>query len=312
MECCSSENYECGCCKNELVLDKLCSRKIKTCMLWAEDIELGNKFCAQELSSPQICAGQVTTDKIDANTACITNLNTSNQCAQAITATSIGVSNLVANNLCVPGALQVSNLINCGKYRAAATFNSITTNILGSPLNFNTILDDPNNNVSLSPFAYNIPVPGYYMIVLQVNIQNVQLAISPVLGLPAGDPQIFVNGVVVAEEFSLFLNYYPVQRGFVSTMLNLKAGDKVTANYNLLTLTSSTGIVVGSGTVDIVGNGTDVNTTAIKIHLLSTTCSPINPNNPPMCPPSVPCVPCTPMQCTPCVPTVSVPSGSSM
>src|SRR5580700_11077079 len=103
-----------------------------------------------------------------------TDIVTDSLCAQNIAAKLIVADNLgvngdicfnnvgVAQNLCVTG-FSLQNEV-CQDYKAYAILATDSTYTLGSPLPFNMIVDDPNNNISLSPFGYTVPVSGYYVI----------------------------------------------------------------------------------------------------------------------------------------------------
>lgn len=298
-------NCDCGGCRNELNLDRLCVRKIKAHKIIVKDLELEHTLCAKVVSTPEVCTELLMANQADLNNSCITSLNVMNQCVQNITATHIGTSSLVANQVCIPGELKVSNLLNCGKYRATVTNNSTQSYNLGSYISFNTVLDDPNGNItSLNPSVYTAPVTGYYNITLKVNEQNlIPIPPSAILGVPIGNPQLYINGVLASESFSSFLSFFSQNKVILSTMVTLNAGDQLQMKYNVLSIDSSSGIVLLSGTVDLFANGTENNSSLLKIHLLSVTCADMP------CAPSVPCQPCTPRQCVPCIPCR--PSGSN-
>ena len=295
-------NCDCDCCRNELNLEKLCVKKIKACKIKVKDLELNNTLCAELLSSPKVCTGLLMADKADVNSSCMGSLNVMNQCVQNITASNIGVSNLIANEVCIPGTLRAANFLNYNKYRATVTFPALTTYTLGSYLDFNDILDDPNGNVSLSPCAYTVPVSGYYEVLLKINQQNLVSSGGTILGVPSADAQIYVNGILAREILSSFLAFYPQQKVILSSMISLRAGDLVQMKYKVIALDAINGAIEIAGTVDLLGNGADMNGSIFKIHLLSADSPSTFP-----CVPSVPCQPCIPQQCVPCVPK---PSGS--
>ena len=83
-------------------------------------------------------------------------------------------------------------------------------------------------------------------------------------------------------------------------MISLNAGDLVQLKYEILSIDPSSGVQNVVGTVDLAGNGTELNTTLFKIHLLSVNCAP-GVDMP--CALNVDCLPCTPMQCDPCTPS---------
>lgn len=258
-------NCECDHCKNELNLDKLCVRKINACRIKVKELDIKGTLCAEALSSPSLCAG-------------------------VISAQNAGISNLTANDLCVPGTLKVANLLNCGKYRANVVYSTMTTYTLGNFIDFNMILDDPNGNVTLSPVTYTVPVSGWYEANLQFNQSNLvpSPGFGPILGVPVANPQLYVNGVLYREIFSSFLSFYKQQKTSLNTILPLKVGDIVQMKYNILALDQSSGVINVPGVVDSIGNGTDANTSGFKIHMLSVDCADLP------CSPSIACIPCMP------------------
>lgn len=327
---CNEMDFDCDCdCRNQLDLDKLCCKKIKahkirvkelcaeeigsdkicansviskdmsTDTLCANKLQLNGEFCAQSLSSPMLCAQQVSATQADLNSACIAKMGADNACIQNLIALNAEVTNLTANQLCVPGPLSVANLLNCGKYRASATYSMLTSYSLGADIDFDVILDDPNGNMLAGPSRYTAPVSGYYSVMLNINEQNLipSSGFGPVLGVPAANTQLYVNGILYRETYTSFLAFFAQQKAVLSGILLLNAGDVVTMRYNILALNSASGLVSIPGTIDSQGDGTSANSSIFQIHMLSVNC----PDLP--CAPSGQCSPCSPMQCVPCQPS---------
>jgi hypothetical protein len=302
-------------CVSELNLSKLCCADIKACSIEVADITITGtqtggsagggsgtgtgSGCPTLLSSPSICGGNIIGKEVDGAGACFTQLGATNACIQTLNSANGSIATLSVNNLCVSGTLTAANSLNCGVYKASVVFGKLNTYTLGTPLNFDTIVSDPNNNITLAPTAYKAPVAGDYLAVLQVNIQNLLPAAGPILGTPIADPQLYVNGVLVREAYWGFMNFYPQQKSNLVANLSLKLGDIVTAQYNILSLNSSNGLITVAGTVDILGDGTENNTSSLKLELLSATCAAGNVT---ACAPVIPCTPCVPMTCVPCTP----------
>lgn len=287
-------NGACDCCKNELNLDKLCVRKIKAHKICVDDINIGDTLCAK-ISSPEICAELIMAKKADINSSCITDLNVMNECVQDLTATNISTSTLLANEVCFPGTVRTANLLNCGKYRATVVSSGNTTYTLGDLFGFDTIIDDPNGNVTISPTTYTVPVSGYYVFTFKVNISNFVSTTGPIFGSPIGNPEIYVNGLLVRESFTPFLTFLNQQNVILTSLISLKTGDQVTMRYKLQVLDQILGLINVTGTGDIVGDGTEGGNSLFKIHMLSVDCEDLP------CAPSIPCQPCTPQQCQPCI-----------
>jgi hypothetical protein len=218
-----------------------------------------------------------------------------NVCSQLVSAKNLNAENAVLNNLCVPGLIQgsqvsadmlganslcavagtinklcvddltVGSFLPYIKYRATVDYSVDQTYTLGAFLNFDSILDDPNNNVSLVPnTSYTAAVAGYYMMSLKVNSSNLQSG-TPILGNPIANPQIYVNGILVREIYAPFLSFFNAQKVILDSLITLQKNDVVTMKYNVL---ADNGTPV-LGTVDIVGSGVEDGNSFFKIILLS-------------------------------------------
>ncbi len=290
---------DCGCCRDELNLDKLCAKKIKACEISVKELELHNTLCAQELSSPRVCTELLMAKKADVNSSCVTDLNVMNECVQNLTAVNLGAVNLRANNLCVSGELKAKVRV-CSQYEATAVYSANTTYTLGNLLNFNLILSNSSGALSVAPTTYTAPVSGNYIVMFQIDQQNLipNPAFGPILGVPVANPQMLLNGIVHRETYSSYLSFFNQQRSTVTALVKLNVGDQLQFKYKVLALQEATGVTEVVGTVDILGNGSTDDQSIVKIELLSVNCE----NGPILCEPVVPCQPCIPQQCTPCVP----------
>ena len=288
--------WDCDCdCRNQLDLDKLCVKKLKACHAKIKELEV-ERFCAEELSSPKLCVDVAVARDGEFQSANINMLNANNICSQNITAANVGISNLTANEVCIPGELKVGNLLNCGKYRAAITYSAPTTYTLGSDLVFDVILDDPNGNINISGSNYTAPVSGYYVLTFKVNQRDLMPLSGVILGTPIGNPEVYVNGSLARELYAPYLPFFNQQKTIVAGMVLLNAGDVITMKYNVVIQDQSSGVINTPGTILIEGNGTDFNSSIFMIHLLSVTCIDMP------CAPSIPCEPGQPQTCIPCKP----------
>ena len=317
-----ADNWDCDCCKNELSLDKLCCKKAKIHKLCSEDIssnticahkviakemstdkicanemQLNGVFCAQELSSPKLCVAQAVAQKLDANESCMTSLNAMNICAQNATISNLGVTSLVANDLCIPGTLRAANFAGGSKYRATVNYAVNTTYTLGSLFNFNNVVDDPNGNITSSPTTYTAPITGYYTFSFKVNSTNLTPSNGAILGSPIANPEVYVNGILVRELFSPFLTFLNEQKLILSSLITLNAGDQVTMKYKVLAFDATSGLIEIPGTVDIVGSGIEDGNSFFKITIINANTNSV------VCQPVINCIPCTPMQCVPRTPS---------
>jgi hypothetical protein len=214
--------------------------------------------------------------KIVANDICsqsanIKNLYAENEVVNNLCATTANITNACISNLTLGG-----NFIPQMKYRATVNYAADTTYTLGSFLNFANIVDDPNNNISLSPTTYTAPISGYYMMTYKVNVTNVVSTNGPILGIPVANPEIYVNGLLVREAYSPFLSFFSDQKVIVDSLITLQQGDQLTMKYNIL---AGNGNQV-AGTVDIIGAGIEDGNSLFKIILLS---GISNSGQPPVC-----------------------------
>lgn len=258
-------------CHNELNLDVLCVKCLKAECGKIQQI-MANDICVAE----KLQAAQLWADKGYFNSLCAKNANFENAC----------ISNLKANNF-----------IPTTKYRATVNYSVNTMYTLGSFLNFDNIVDDPNTNVSLIPnTSYTAPVSGYYTMSFKVNIDQLVSSNGPILGIPVANPEIYVNGLLVREAFSPFLSFFNTQKVLVDSLITLQAGDVVTMKYNVL---AGSGAQV-LGTVNIIGQGIEDGNSLFKIILLSALNAGQNPTCPPCPEVVIPCRPITPPPANPC------------
>lgn len=251
-------------CKNELMLCKLCAKKAKIHHLCAGKI-IADKECINELDAHMINVEQEVANnicvsgKLSASNVAALNLNANNLCSQ----------NGTINNLCVNN-LNAVNIVGGGqKYRAAVTFSADSNYILGQPINWNVVLDDPNNNVLLSPvFGYTVPVAGYYLITFDLDQINV-VSNSTLGGVPVGVLQLLVNGSKLRINNAPFLSFSNQQDATLSGISLLNAGDVITMNYNIAYVDSVLGLTNLIGSVTIEGNGSFAGESGFAIHLLS-------------------------------------------
>lgn len=296
------------CCRNELNLEKLCAHKINADSINVTDLTAtnftGGSTCFPLLSSPAVCTASVTSATADIGVGNFNNITVGSECATNIMATTISANYLTTNNACISGTLQAANLLNCGVYRANVVYSAPITYTLGSLVNFNSILDDPNSNITSFPTTYTVPIAGYYFAQFKFNISSI-ITSDPILGIPVANPQLFVNGVLHNELYSSFLSFFPQQKVILNVLLPLDLGDKITMSFNILTLDPTNGVVNVVGTASVFGDGSNVDTSSFTVDLVSVSCSV----QAPPCAPVVPCSPVAPKICTPCVP-VTPPTGS--
>ena len=214
------------------------------------------------------------------------------------------------NDLCIAGTFSGNLPLNCSRYEATAVYSSNTTYNVGDFLNFTNILSNPSGALTSGPSKYTAPVSGNYIVMLQIDQQNLipTPAFGPVLGVPVANPQLYRNGILHREQYASYLTFFNQQRSTLTALVKLNKGDELQFKYKVLALNQSSGVSEVVGTVDILGNGSEDDQSIIKIELLSVNCpEPVPPVVP--CEPVVPCAPCQPKQCDPALP---IPCGSCM
>ena len=293
------------CCKNELNLSKLCANAICADSINVTDLtatNINNSGCLPLLSSPAVCTASVISATADIGAANFNSLTSASACVTNLMSTNISADYITSNSACFSGQLTASNLLNCGVYRANVVYSAPVTYTLGSLVAFDTILDDPNSNITLAPTTYTVPVAGYYIAEFNFSISNITTTI-PIVGIPTANPQLYVNGILHNESYSSFMSFFPQQKVILNSLLSLNKGDTITMMFNILALNSTNGVVPVSGTASVIGDGSDVNTSSFKIDLVSVSCA-ASQGATPSCAPVIPCTPVAPKTCVPCVPVV--------
>lgn len=282
------ESMNCNDCRNELNLCKLCSKKAKIECLCACSI-ISKKVCSESLKAVRAEIESETVNDLcvsgDLNATSVYSLDSSTNhlCAQSG----------VIGTLCV-NDLTVGTIKNCVKYRAAASLSADTVYALGSNIDWDVILDDPNGNVSVAPFSYTVPVSGYYQMSFYLRSDSLTGA-SIIGGLPVGVMDITANGTDLRQLLVPYLSFASTQVGVLSALVLLNAGDIVRMRYNVLVLDPNTGLTNYAGTVSIKGTSA-AGFSQFEIHYLSSLdcipgqiCTPCEPVTIPCEPVSVMC-----------------------
>ncbi len=274
---------DCAEIKNELKLSKLCAEVIKS-----------DKIYAKFLKSDCSCTKQAKIEDLKVNDVCVSDaLVSSKISAQDLSSNTLCSRSATINDLCVTN-LSVMNPSLFQKYRAAVTITD-DAYTLGSNIEWNTVLDDPNGNVSLAPFFYTVPVTGYYMVSYYINSDTLTGA-APITGNPVGLLTLTSNGAELRQFNAPYLAFSDDQHALLSAIVLLNAGDVLRMTYNVIVLDPASGQTNYVGTVSLNGNGLFPDSSGFEIHLLSSMVG----TTPPVC---VTCpiveVPCksTPVDC---------------
>jgi hypothetical protein len=280
---------------NELVLCKLCADKVKSKYIQTKDLKAedicaeairSERQCAESIKGKELCAQHIVTDSI-----CTTSALTQDLCAVRAAIRSLCiekqcVSHLSTNTLNITDTLCLQGDY-CVSFRS---FMKIGTNQpfdLGSGIPFDTIVDDPNHNITLnSPSFYTAPRTGYYMITASVAESGITGS-TVFTGVPTADIEVLVNGVVELRTRNSYLSFSKLQISTASGIVILNAGDVVTVNYQLFILDPVLGEIPYVGSVNLISSGPSQ--TFMATHYLSS-----------LCPAPSPCQACTKVECPRC------------
>jgi len=259
---------------------KLCADKIQAECIRAKYTAL-KYICSDSIGTDTLCGNLVQANNLAAN-----NTQTMNLCSSDAQINTLNAGAIYADTLCLRGDFQF-----CTSFRALADDEiDQLLYVLGTPILFTTVVDDPNGDVTQGTYtSYAVPDSGYYMVDLVVNFNT--LAGPVITGVPTAAPTILVNGAIARQTRQAFLSFSFRQTTNLSVLLKLNAGDILTFALDVYILDPSTGESTYPGTVTLTDGIT--NRTGFAIHYLSGTCSQT------ACPPSIPCAP-TPVVCAAC------------
>jgi len=229
------------------------------------------KLCTKKMKTECLFSDLVITDSLSASHLCAESILTENLCAQNVLSETI-LSDVVITNTLITTFFSTDNYIT--SLRAYAS-NRVDFDgyILGTDINFDTIIADENGNVSQNPTTYTAPRSGFYAITAVTKTENVNTGIPPTLNGPMSEHiDIFVNGVSQAQtfnEFNRIRNLNRVKIASLTSLLHLNKDDQVTFRYfgvreNLLTGEYTD----ANGTATLMGSPLD-NATFMIIHYLS-------------------------------------------
>lgn len=277
-------------CIEQLASELICTNSLKANVIDAPRI-VNNALSTHSVKTDNLCATNIDTvnlcvDNLNLDNAlCANSITAQNLCAQASAIDNLWTRTVISNNVCVSG-----NVEHCTAFKAIVNVSNLTTYTLGTKLSFDTIIDDPNNDIiNSNPTQYLVPRTGYYIVSLETGLNDVVSLLNPVAGIPVVSLEVFANNTRVLRGSEVFLSFAPQQDSVLTGIINLNAGDILTATLNLLAL-DSTGAVKVAGTVVLDANS------SWTIHYLSSSC----PDGVQPCQPSA-------AQCTPCSTTVTCP-----
>ncbi len=148
------------------------------------------------------------------------------------------------------------------------TLSAPTNYNLGNLIDWDIVIDDPNNNVATGPFKYTVPVSGYYSFDFHLNTTLISGA-TPLGGTPAGMMSLLVNGVTYVNDQVGYLAFSGFQASNMGGLILMNAGDIVEMKYEILALDATSGIISYVGTTVMQGNGALAGQSYFNIHFLS-------------------------------------------
>ncbi len=253
--------------------DCRCSRERRFCKIHVKEADIKRlKACNSKLQSlcvsdqadisalnveDQVVNNLCVANDFSAKNANCVNFNSNNLCAQVGTINTLCVDNLTANAI-----------NSCMKWRATATFAADAAYSLGDDINWDTIIDDPNNNIALAPFSYTVPKSGYYILdfYLRSDTLSSPLVIS---GIPVGLVTVTKNGSELRQVQAPYLSFASAQHANLGALAILQAGDIIKMKYEVLILDPASGLISVPGTISIKAQGATPGFSRFEIHYLS-------------------------------------------
>ncbi len=156
----------------------------------------------------------------------------------------------------------------------AANRNNVDNYNLGTDINFDTVVDDDNGDITQNPTMYHAPRSGYYAITVSVKTINVNISTPGHSDSPMGEHlDIFVNGTYQAQlykEFNKKRNNAWTKRALLTSLLHLNKDDLVTFRYFAVHENPGNGEDDDvPGTATLIGSPLD-NATWMIVHYVST------------------------------------------
>ncbi|MCF7899631.1 hypothetical protein K9L05_03215, partial [Candidatus Babeliales bacterium] len=255
-------NYNC-CPPKRLNVCEICARKIYVKCLEAKVARIKCLF-ARKAKIEKIWSKVISTCDLCAKKAKIEKLWVDCEFVKRLSACEAKINKLYANDICFDDL--------CTKYRADLEItNTVFGYVLGDNVPYDTIVDDPNNNVSLTPYPhYKAPKTGYYVVSIGFDSTNLRgIVPTPITGTPVSHPEIIINGVHYLHEDSVFLTFVPNLQTVLTTILPLKKGDMLSSRFGVLFETESGAVIEYPGLIDITNKP---HHSFMRVHYLSSTC----------------------------------------
>lgn len=246
-----------------------------------------------ELCAETACVQALMAQETQAGHVCTFSADIAELCSDMIQANTLIATFVAAESLCV------QNLEQCTPYKVYLSLSDTLSYTLGDSIDFDTIVDDPNNDVLLAPTRYVVPKTGYYMVTFGIGVQTFD-GPKPITGTPVIRLEVVSNGKSVLKAFETFLTFgtaTELQNNLISGIVQLQANDEITARMLLAFIDPNVGATTYAGTAELSAlsaNGQPFTETFLILHYLSSDCNGGN------CPQvSKPCQGCT-VECPPC------------
>lgn len=163
----------------------------------------------------------------------------------------------VAGDLVVMGNSQLETT-----NKASLFLSSNYTYTLGDAITFDQAFD-PGSNVNGTPFAYIVPVSGFYIVTIRICASNLQTGES-LTGTPVCELEVVRNSDKILTSFYPIASFGTDFKHSIAGVVRFTQGDSIYACYRMH---SPMGPI--NGTVDLAGD-VDGLSTYLTIHYLST------------------------------------------
>lgn len=254
-----------------------------------------SKVHVREVMTQKIKAACVETNRLNGTVGCLAQLKTRelfNEKAyiETMAAEMITSSTLFAQRIAA------QTIIHTTPYRAYLSLSKPTQYVLGRPIVWDVVVDDPHADVVLSPapMHYGAPEDGYYVVTAGTGLRAFT-GPFPLTGVPVLKLAVIVNGEAALKSLAPYLSASEVQNNVVTGIVALKKGDAVTASLQAFYLDPRAGVLPYPGivTLEAIGETGQLYTDSfLIIHYLSSITAAMV-NNSSASAPSLDCVtPC--------------------
>ncbi len=252
-----------------LVTDALFAEKAKTDKLWAGQA-CAYMLCAHKGNIKELLSDLLYTDSLKAEWADLDKISACEIDTKKLCSHKANIDHLTTKTLCASCDSNLKNLEWSTKYKLYAKLGVNQPGYtLGTPITYDTILEDPNNNFT-DHTNYIAPVSGFYVYAIGMDLSNLT-GTQTITGIPVNHPELWINGTEAFEAHNAFLASAPIQHVHFAGLVYLQAGDKVSVAHHVRYVDPILGDMYYNGNVDLIGsdNTYKSNLTFFMMHYLS-------------------------------------------